>query len=157
MTAYDPGTRVFAVLSANSDEINLLGFGTYVGDEPRGPEDFPEEDYEMVTEIIRGHDDNPPFDSEAVIRWEIKNGHTPEDDFDKRMAEVEESRRQERARPIRERAHELLCRMNLNPKIELDNGDIVWGYQCWWGPEEKWSDEYIRGREVKEVSIGDYT
>lgn len=24
-----------------------------------------------------------------------------------------------------------------NPKIELDNGQIVWGYQCWWGPESE--------------------
>ncbi|OQA08597.1 MAG: hypothetical protein BWY67_01473 [Bacteroidetes bacterium ADurb.Bin397] len=24
-----------------------------------------------------------------------------------------------------------------NPKIELDNGKVVWGCQCWWGPEEK--------------------
>ena len=24
-----------------------------------------------------------------------------------------------------------------NPKIELDNGDIIWGHQCWWGEEDK--------------------
>jgi hypothetical protein len=24
-----------------------------------------------------------------------------------------------------------------NPKILLDNGKVVWGCQCWWGPEEK--------------------
>lgn len=23
-----------------------------------------------------------------------------------------------------------------NPKIQLDNGKIVWGCECWWGPEE---------------------
>ena len=23
-----------------------------------------------------------------------------------------------------------------NPKIRLDDGRIVWGYQCWWGSEE---------------------
>lgn len=23
-----------------------------------------------------------------------------------------------------------------NPKLELDDGSIVWGYQCWWGPED---------------------
>ncbi len=22
-----------------------------------------------------------------------------------------------------------------NPKIVLDSGDVVWGYQCWWGDE----------------------
>lgn len=23
-----------------------------------------------------------------------------------------------------------------NPKITLDNGDVVWGCECWWGSEE---------------------
>lgn len=22
-----------------------------------------------------------------------------------------------------------------NPKLQMDNGAIVWGYQCWWGDE----------------------
>lgn len=24
-----------------------------------------------------------------------------------------------------------------NPKIKLDSGEIVWGYQCWWTTEER--------------------
>ena len=24
-----------------------------------------------------------------------------------------------------------------NPCIKLDNGKLVWGAQCWWGPEEQ--------------------
>lgn len=24
-----------------------------------------------------------------------------------------------------------------NPRITLDNGSVVWGYQCWWGAEEQ--------------------
>ncbi len=24
-----------------------------------------------------------------------------------------------------------------NPCIELDDGTIVWGCECWWGPEER--------------------
>lgn len=24
-----------------------------------------------------------------------------------------------------------------NPRITLDSGRIVWGQQCWWGPEEE--------------------
>lgn len=23
-----------------------------------------------------------------------------------------------------------------NPRIRLDNGEVVWGMECWWGPEE---------------------
>lgn len=25
----------------------------------------------------------------------------------------------------------------VNPKIELDDGRVVWGCQCWWGDEDK--------------------
>lgn len=24
-----------------------------------------------------------------------------------------------------------------NPKIKLDSGHVIWGCQCWWGPEER--------------------
>lgn len=24
-----------------------------------------------------------------------------------------------------------------NPKIELDGGGVVWGFECWWGSEAK--------------------
>lgn len=24
-----------------------------------------------------------------------------------------------------------------NPRIKLDNGNTVWGCQCWWGPEDQ--------------------
>ncbi len=23
-----------------------------------------------------------------------------------------------------------------NPRIKLDNGKTIWGFQCWWGPED---------------------
>lgn len=24
-----------------------------------------------------------------------------------------------------------------NPKITLDNGDVIWGYECWWSPVKR--------------------
>ena len=39
-----------------------------------------------------------------------------------------------------------------NPKIELDNGGVVWGYQCWWG-EENAVMERFTGWEFREVKI----
>lgn len=27
-----------------------------------------------------------------------------------------------------------------NPRITLDDGDVVWGCECWWGPEDKIKD-----------------
>ena len=29
-----------------------------------------------------------------------------------------------------------------NPKIELDNGKVVFGCECWWGPEEHLREKY---------------
>lgn len=39
-----------------------------------------------------------------------------------------------------------------NPKLILDNGNTVWGFQCWWGPEEK-VKEMIGNRKVILVDI----
>ena len=37
-----------------------------------------------------------------------------------------------------------------NPKIQLDNGKVVWGYQCWWGPA-KHVAEMVGKRIIKRV------
>lgn len=34
-----------------------------------------------------------------------------------------------------------------NPKIELDNGEVVYGCECWWGSEER-VKEMIDGKEI---------
>lgn len=34
-----------------------------------------------------------------------------------------------------------------NPCIELDGGGVVFGIECWWGPEQQIIDS-IRGRKV---------
>lgn len=39
-----------------------------------------------------------------------------------------------------------------NPKITLDNGKVVWGCECWWGPEEKFQ-QVAGNRRVEEVDI----
>ena len=38
-----------------------------------------------------------------------------------------------------------------NPKIELDNGNVIWGCQCWWGSKEKMATE-INGLEIIELT-----
>lgn len=41
-----------------------------------------------------------------------------------------------------------------NPKIQLDNGDVVWGCECWWGPEEEVKKRFLSdGRKVVEVRM----
>lgn len=39
-----------------------------------------------------------------------------------------------------------------NPKITLDSGKVVWGCECWWGPEARVKAE-IGGRKVVMVDI----
>jgi hypothetical protein len=39
-----------------------------------------------------------------------------------------------------------------NPRIKLDNGKIVWGYQCWFGPEEMIKKQ-LKDLLVLEVSV----
>lgn len=39
-----------------------------------------------------------------------------------------------------------------NPKIELDTGEVVWGCECWWGPEEMVKERYLK-EGVKVVLI----
>jgi len=42
-----------------------------------------------------------------------------------------------------------------NPRILLDSGDVVWGCECWWGPEEKVL-KMIGTRRVESVIMHDF-
>lgn len=35
-----------------------------------------------------------------------------------------------------------------NPKLQLDNGNIVWGYQCWWGSESAVKSQIEKYKEA---------
>jgi hypothetical protein len=39
-----------------------------------------------------------------------------------------------------------------NPKIVLDSGRVVWGMECWWGPEER-VKETIGNRKIIDVEF----
>lgn len=39
-----------------------------------------------------------------------------------------------------------------NPKIVLDDGKVVWGCECWWGPEEE-TKAKLGSRTVTMVDI----
>jgi hypothetical protein len=41
-----------------------------------------------------------------------------------------------------------------NPKILLDDGNVVWGYQCWWAAEDK-VRERIGNRTVVAATLND--
>ena len=43
-----------------------------------------------------------------------------------------------------------------NPKIVLDNGDVVWGYECWWGAAKKMEEKFgfkTGDREINTVKV----
>jgi hypothetical protein len=42
-----------------------------------------------------------------------------------------------------------------NPKIELDNGKVVYGVQCWWGPEAEIKELLAAATKVNNVEIED--
>jgi hypothetical protein len=49
------------------------------------------------------------------------------EEFDEMMSDSEASLRESGEWPMR----------HPNPKLVLDNGDVVWGQECWWGPEAR--------------------
>lgn len=40
-----------------------------------------------------------------------------------------------------------------NPCVELDNGKIIWGYQCWWGDADRVEKEIIKDKKVNIVEV----
>jgi hypothetical protein len=42
-----------------------------------------------------------------------------------------------------------------NPRIRLDNGEIVWGCECWWDAEAN-VKKMMEGKEVKIISTNKY-
>jgi hypothetical protein len=45
---------------------------------------------------------------------------------------------------------------NTNPKIKLDNGGEVWGYECWWRPADEFPGGILSERPVINTLVGDY-
>jgi hypothetical protein len=42
-----------------------------------------------------------------------------------------------------------------NPKLVLDNGDVVWGCECWWATEKETREEIAKYAHVEDVRIAD--
>jgi hypothetical protein len=54
-------------------------------------------------------------------------------------------------------AEQIISEDSLNPRIDLDTGETVWGCECWWLPEQKgdlWLMELLAaGYAVDEISV----
>jgi len=42
-----------------------------------------------------------------------------------------------------------------NPCLVLDSGEMIWGCECWWGPEMKVKDQMELYTNVQHLSIED--
>lgn len=117
--------RVGAWLSATAEEVQLLGYGMYVGDEvpprPMG-----------INAAATGASTWEEYDR-FMVGFLTGDGVTEEE----AKRAVGDSRA-----------------LKVNPKIVLDSGAVVWGAECWWGPEDKMR-AVIAGRRVVEVDIDD--
>jgi hypothetical protein len=82
-----------------------------------------------------------PPDSDQVIEMLKRSGFAQED-IDKLQPE-----------DIQQMIKGFTSVMGKNPRIKLDNGKIVWGCECWWGPVEWFEGNFIQGREVQEIDI----
>jgi len=149
-----PGDRVFAVSNVTPDTVYLFGFGTYAGRKlapGTKPEDLvpSEADIAESARMIQEMDADAANLDTVSDRIARENGATEEE-----IATYQAERAAYRARPVNERAVELSRQvaesLARNPRIDLDNGGHVWGFECWWGQEDRF-EEIRQGRTVVEV------
>lgn len=146
------GTRVWCVRDATDTTVYAYGYGTYLGDFPRpgGPDAAT---LALCEAAIRRSDAGPPIiDMHAYLGRQVADGKMTRVEADTRIVQIETTEAESKARPMEARAREMADRLWLNPKIALDNGGIVWGYECWWEPaDEDTAAARAKGREIVTV------
>ena len=152
------GARVFAVRDADEHSIRLFGFGTYRGKEIPPGRQVDDEDLAVCMEVealnstperVTGYDN---LIVKAWTEWAAA-GKCTEEEADAEIAVARARQAAHQAKPLEERARDLAEYSLRNPRIDLDDdAGTVWGYQCWWGPIEKWV-ELSRGRTVIVVPL----
>lgn len=146
------GMRVYAVQESTPREVQLVGFGTYVGMRlrtdglPLGVNQRRE-----IERSIQHQDKQPDLDIERHLR--LRRSHL------KTSQEITEAARQfqarqaeDRALPMETRVQRRVEQLNSRACIHLDSGYVVWGDQVAWGPLDRW-ERYRRDREIVTVRI----
>jgi hypothetical protein len=154
VTAADVGSRIVAVADADATTVRIFGYGVYAGDFPRpGSGNWSPADYDRCRRAIL---DSPMEDDTSwlVAHWDRKvaDGQVTRADADQKLAEGLANLARERAKPLEQRVEELLAAMDLNPRLDLDGGRVVWGCECWWMFTEEF-DKFLGGRPVVEVPL----
>jgi len=135
---YEEGTTVLAIREGDEKVLLVFGEGVYVGDRLRPGAQWPcaQDEYDMIAKVVTAHDDVPIEEHEFVTFYDASVAARPDIPPKKDRETMIANLLAERERPLDERVHDLWRSSNENPCIYLDSGDIVWGFQSWWGPLE---------------------
>jgi hypothetical protein len=143
VSRHEIGSTVLAIRDSNRDTVYIYGEGVYVGDRPMPgtPDDHvPLSDYDVISSVLV-EDDMVPVEEHRFLVWYdewvaqgVKVLRT--------RAEVIAGIETDRAKPMGERVRKLYLDSRMNPCIYLDSGDVVYGFQCWWGPAKQAHDRF---------------
>lgn len=151
----EPGTRVFAVRNADETTVTMYGFGVYAGRFARpNAIKFSEEEIDEITEQIVAASSEPIDVAGVQAHYDrhVAEGKCTQETANDLVIKYVRDKEESRARDPRERALEIIDKMNSNPRVDLDNGSTVWGYQCWWAPEDGF-EAFVAGRTIVEVPV----
>lgn len=163
MSPYAAGSRIAAIRDATEDTVYLYGRGVYAGDFPRpGSGNWSDREREMARSVVTADtaesiaELRAADDAFMVRRFDehVAEGKATREEADRDLADYRRIRAEREgkraAMSVDEQVVELLTQMDLNPRLDLDGGGVVWGCECWWMPEAEF-DGFLRGRRVEMV------
>jgi len=146
----EPGTRVIALACADPETmtIDVYGAGVYAGEFPRpGYTGVPAEgsdEYEYWAAIIIRNDlaRGPLQRSLDEHKRRLDAGEYDQAEYERCCAEAEELDLAAKQTPMATRVASIYEAMASNPRIDLDDGGSVWGFECWWAREDVVREKY---------------
>jgi hypothetical protein len=150
--SHEPGSKVLAVRDGDEKTIYYYGTGTYVGDEvPPNAGEMDEETRRIIEQSIAEMDSGEAEEGvKELLDLALERKIIDQAKYDEDLAQAKVKLQEDRKRPMADRVQELWLSSRENPKIVLDDDKgVVWGYQCWWGPEESFKKKYPDHEFVK--------
>ncbi|THA22751.1 hypothetical protein E6R18_32920 [Streptomyces sp. A1277] len=161
MSGWPVGTRIAAIRNATEDTVFLFGRGVYAGDHPRpGSGNWSPDTVAMARRVV---EESLAEDVDAMraaddafmvgrLDEAVAAGKQTREEADQNLADYRRLRLEREAEraamSVDEQVTELLTGMDLNPRLDLDGGGTVWGFECWWMPEAKFDKQYRQHRVV---------
>lgn len=162
MSTWPVGTRIAALRNASDTVVYLFGRGVYAGDFPRpGSGHWSEDTVAMARRVVEESlnenvDELREADDAFMVRRiteAVEQGKQTQVEADANLAEYRRLRLEREASraamTVDEQVTELLTGMDLNPRLDLDDGGTVWGCECWWMPEEQFDRGYANHTVVE--------